>query len=338
MTRYSRFWTRLANVPAIVKLILIVNPVLYLFYGTRFNGFNYAVVTVEDNSLPRPANVYCRGCTIKDLQIIMGDDICYTYREQDTDLLVLLFTTHQNVEARNALRETWLSDSNDGPEGRIRHAFLIGRSNNHTLETLIQEENDIHNDIVQGDFVDSYYNLTTKTMLGLKWFRTRCPNAKYILKTDDDVYVNIPGLKDLISTYSHLLETSVAGTCFLNITPDRNVNSKWYVSEEEYPKKTYPGYCSGTGYLLSANAANQIAAVSATVPYFYLEDVYIGFCVSKLGYKFTVLPGFHSATSRPIDCRYKSESVVTSHRIAPDIQRKIWNMPCSVSYFYHYLM
>ena len=41
-------------------------------------------------------------------------------------------------------------------------------------------------------FQDSYHNLTLKTVMGLKWMSIFCPHAKFILKTDDDIYVNVP--------------------------------------------------------------------------------------------------------------------------------------------------
>ena len=41
-------------------------------------------------------------------------------------------------------------------------------------------------------FQDTYQNLTIKTVMGLKWMSIFCPKAKYVLKTDDDIFVNIP--------------------------------------------------------------------------------------------------------------------------------------------------
>ena len=41
-------------------------------------------------------------------------------------------------------------------------------------------------------FQDIYYNLTLKTVMGLKWTSIYCNQAKYIMKTDDDIFVNVP--------------------------------------------------------------------------------------------------------------------------------------------------
>ncbi|NXT92219.1 B3GT5 galactosyltransferase, partial [Anhinga rufa] len=64
--------------------------------------------------------------------------------------------------------------------------------------------------------------------------------------------------------------------------PIRRRVSKWYVSREEYPRKTYPPFCSGTGYVLSTDIASQIYNVSESVSFIKLEDVFIGLCLAKL--------------------------------------------------------
>ncbi|CAK9293523.1 unnamed protein product [Gordionus sp. m RMFG-2023] len=61
-----------------------------------------------------------------------------------------------------------------------------------------------YRDIVQGNFVDSYQNLTYKMIMGFKWIVSRCPKADYILKIDDDVYVDIFKLYILINKATHL--------------------------------------------------------------------------------------------------------------------------------------
>ena len=56
------------------------------------------------------------------------------------------------------------------------------------------EESRTHGDILQEDFVDSYMNLTLKSVMGLKWVSNHCMKAEFVMKTDDDIYVNINSL------------------------------------------------------------------------------------------------------------------------------------------------
>ena len=45
--------------------------------------------------------------------------------------------------------------------------------------------------MIQENFLDSYHNLTYKSVMWLRWTAEYCPKAKYLLKMDDDIFVNI---------------------------------------------------------------------------------------------------------------------------------------------------
>ena len=49
----------------------------------------------------------------------------------------------------------------------------------------------MHQDLVQEEFVDTYDNLTLKTVAGLRWVSLYCSRARYVLKIDDHVFVNL---------------------------------------------------------------------------------------------------------------------------------------------------
>jgi hypothetical protein len=57
----------------------------------------------------------------------------------------------------------------------------------------VKQEDADFGDIIQFNFCESYRNLTLKTLMGFKWATEFCSNAHFIMKTDDDVYVNING-------------------------------------------------------------------------------------------------------------------------------------------------
>ena len=58
----------------------------------------------------------------------------------------------------------------------------------------IAEEARTYGDVIQEDFVDSYMNLTLKSVMGLRWAHHHCPELDFFMKTDDDVFVNVPHL------------------------------------------------------------------------------------------------------------------------------------------------
>ena len=50
-------------------------------------------------------------------------------------------------------------------------------------------------------FIDHYYNLTLKSLSILHWAQNKCKNSKLIVKTDDDVIVNINLILDNLDQF-----------------------------------------------------------------------------------------------------------------------------------------
>lgn len=57
---------------------------------------------------------------------------------------------------------------------RIQTVFLVGQTDNNDTQAKIIEESRIHNDLIQESFLDSYNNLTLKTVMMLKWVTRNC--------------------------------------------------------------------------------------------------------------------------------------------------------------------
>lgn len=52
---------------------------------------------------------------------------------------------------------------------RIRVAFLVGQTENNTIQEQIVQESEMYDDMIQESFQESYYNLTLKAVLMMKW-------------------------------------------------------------------------------------------------------------------------------------------------------------------------
>lgn len=92
---------------------------------------------------------------------------------------------------RRAIRSTWGKD--------LHLVFLLGETNSSQTQQALEQENHVHHDLVQGSFLDSYRNLTYKHVSGLKWTTYHCPGATYVLKTDDDVFLNTPYFTEFLN-------------------------------------------------------------------------------------------------------------------------------------------
>lgn len=257
--------------------------------------------------------------------ILDNEEICSVGADKrDVKVIVLISTTHVNTARRKALRETWLTHTRSNT-GDVRYAFLLGATSNNADQVALETESATYRDIIQEDFVDSYNNLTLKTIMAFKWASLKCKVAKFFMKTDDDMFVNLNSLKDAVTKYSSVLKKGIGGYCNLSREPIRSKTEKWSVTYEMYPNKLYPPYCSGTGYVTSMNVVEKVYKVSKDVPFIYLEDVYVSLCLNRLGLNATHLPGFHAALQK-IGCEYQSKKLVTSHRLTPKMLHEAWNL------------
>ncbi|KAK3605452.1 hypothetical protein CHS0354_001420 [Potamilus streckersoni] len=295
---------------------------------TTRSGISKVTLKKEHLDTPRPDT--CEACFNHNFKYVIDNDVmCKLYNNsQEIDLLIFIFTTHQSQQERNAIRQTWLNYTNKNT-ANIRYSFLLGEVQDENLRKLVEEENKIHSDIIKEDFVDTYQNLTYKTMMAFKYAITKCSHAKYVFKTDDDMWVNIPGLLKVIQREKTTLQMAVGGACRHGVGPIRNPGSKWYASFQSYPHDSYPGYCSGTGYLTSINIARKVFEMSQNVPFFHLEDVYVAICMRKLGYKLHPIAGFNTV-KQPFDpCLYKGDNLITSHEVPPGMLVSFWSTPCT---------
>ncbi|XP_012586389.1 PREDICTED: beta-1,3-galactosyltransferase 5-like, partial [Condylura cristata] len=188
----------------------------------------------------------------------------------------------------------------------------------------VAREGQQHRDTVQKDFLDTYDNLTLKTMMGMEWVHRYCPQAAFAMKTDSDMFINVYYLVELLLKKN---QTSrfFAGLLYENALPVRARPHKWFVSREDYPLDTYPAYCDGTGYVFSSDVASLVYNVSGSVPFIRLEDVYVGLCLQKLDIRPRQL---HTRQSFSRDgppfsvCGYRQ--VVSRHHIKPQEMRLYW--------------
>ena len=109
-------------------------------------------------------------------------------------LLIIVKSTVQDFEQRNIIRRTWGNDSKSVKPFQTKTMFIIGSSTNSSIQDDILKENDMYNDLIQVDVIENYYNITYKTLMGLRWAYDNCFNAKYFLFIDNDYYLSVKNL------------------------------------------------------------------------------------------------------------------------------------------------
>ena len=204
---------------------------------------------------------------------------------KDIFMLIYIHSAPSHLKQRMVIRETWGKQSNY-PGNIIKLIFLCGISSEQTVQDALLMESNVYKDIIQEDFVDSYRNLTYKAIMGLKWISTYCMHAKFLLKSDDDIFVNmyklIAYLKTMVKDRG-IIKKLLLCRVFYKQPVMRHPKSKWYVSPIEYKPNQYPIYCSGSAFVLTTDVAASMFKASFDTKFFWVDDLYItGFLAKKI--------------------------------------------------------
>ncbi|XP_050295285.1 beta-1,3-galactosyltransferase 1-like [Anthonomus grandis grandis] len=199
--------------------------------------------------------------------ISISNETCKTF------LLVLISSAPKNFKRRKVIRDTW--GQNDA---KVKTLFMIGSVIQTEIQQSLNYENVLYKDIVQGNFQDSYDNLTYKSVMALKYVTYYCPNAKYILKADDDIFVNMPLIKNYlandISPYG--VANFIQCHLLLNSPIFRGNSSKWSIPDSFFPGESkYPPYCSGAWAIISPDVIFKLYTQSQKTAYLNIEDIFL---------------------------------------------------------------
>lgn len=198
---------------------------------------------------------------------------------------------------------------------RLRRVFLLADIPPHEkfiTQAAIQDEHKRFNDIVQGNFVEAYRNLTYKHVMGLRWAATECADASFVVKMDDDTVFDsmfvYNYLGDLIDQQTDTTtgggsEQFLAGYTLSDKKPIRNAANKWYVSPDEFPGALYPNYLSGWFYITNPLTARRLVIASQRNSFMWIDDVWVtGVLREPLGIPLTDLSKWFAAFSTFLDC------------------------------------
>ena len=192
------------------------------------------------------------------------------------DYLVMVHTAVGNTDRRQGIRDTYGQVLFKQPVGRV--VFLLGTTENQTLTQIVRKEAATYNDVVVGDFHDSYHNLTLKGVAGLKWTNEFCPGVKMVIKVDDDVFVNIFKLVRFMAP--PFINKTRQLKCLFHPAWTKAVmrdGSKWNVDKSEFKGvQHFPiDHCDGFFVMISGDLIQPLLEAASVVPFFWIDDVYL---------------------------------------------------------------
>ncbi|XP_074524514.1 UDP-GlcNAc:betaGal beta-1,3-N-acetylglucosaminyltransferase 7 [Halichoeres trimaculatus] len=252
----------------------------------------------------------------------------------DVYLLMVIKSVATQHDRREVIRKTWGKEQVVNGK-RIKLLFLIGKPSNEVEranhQKLVEFEDYIYGDILQWDFLDSFFNLTLKETHFLKWFNTYCPHVRYIFKGDDDVFVSVENILEFLESTGDSKDLFVGDVIFKAV-PIRKKENKYYIPQALYSKPNYPPYAGGGGFLMDGALARRLFSVAETLELYPIDDVFLGMCLEVLrvtpvkhnAFKtFGLVKNKQSKLNRE-PCFFKSMIVV--HKLLPSDLMNMWNL------------
>lgn len=235
-------------------------------------------------------------------------------------LLVIVCSALTNFEARYTIRQSWAQDTDT--LNNVKVVFLVGQQVNSTHQEQLRSEAEQYGDIVQEAFIDTYANLTVKSLMLLKWFTQHCDNTQYVMKADDDMYINLVKLYELVQ--ANKKPQLLMGSLICNAIPIKDPYNKWYVPNYMFSARRYPNYLSGTAYLMGRSTAAALYNASLDTPLFHLEDIFVtGILASKVHIRPIDNIGFSYVRRKLNSCLFKQS--VSTHNVKLAEMRAIYD-------------
>ena len=256
--------------------------------------------------------------------LITNSDVCEDIHE-NVLVTILVISAPDHFKQREAIRNSW-GKTKDNKE--VVLSFLVGLSDNTTVDKAVADESAKNGDVIVNNINDSYQNLSLKTISAFAWFKQFCSKSQFLLKVDDDMFVQIDRLLELIRELLTKNEQPrlILGNISRGWKPVRNPQSKYLITEAQYPGENYPDFATGPSYLVSKSAVMEIIPVAMEEKYIHLEDVFLtGVVAERLGISRYNNEQFKNNANR-VPARFMGCTLlhtITIHKVDPEEQAEL---------------
>lgn len=199
--------------------------------------------------------------------------------------VMIIHSATYKKDVRMEIRETWAR-----ADCRALVYFALGAVSSPEAQEELEREDAEHNDIIQGNFLDVYKNVTYKHTMLLKWFLENTHGVNYLIKADDDIYPNFPNIAEYISR-----NATEKGFLMGPFRQSEKVNreGKYAVATEEWTDEWVPPYLIGHFVIYSKDTVKAIHEEEKSSKFFWQDDVFLlGFVRIQLDIKLTDVDPF----------------------------------------------
>eukprot|EP01025_Chloroclados_australasicus_P029229 TRINITY_DN2913_c2_g1_i1.p1 TRINITY_DN2913_c2_g1~~TRINITY_DN2913_c2_g1_i1.p1 ORF type:complete len:502 (-),score=52.35 TRINITY_DN2913_c2_g1_i1:20-1480(-) len=229
----------------------------------------------------------------------VDDDFAVQNQKDNIFLFIGVLSKANYTYRREVQRSGWVDESNAMPNCSTK--FIISKEE---ADEDVLDENKQYNDII---FVSSggedYHSILIKTVFAIQ-YAVEHMNVKFILKTDDDAFVYVPGimntLQDLCVNPSCINERLYVGNLKTNAIVNVEAGHRW--NDQVYVNYThldyYPPYMLGGGYVLSQDLASILVNLYKQKLLFFtpIEDSTVGVWLFPFNITRVDLPTFMTSS------------------------------------------
>ncbi|DBA84062.1 hypothetical protein WJX77_012346 [Trebouxia sp. C0004] len=226
---------------------------------------------------------------------------------------------------RLAVREAW---ANKAQIPGVSVARFILSEDERTPQ--VTKEVDQHSDIVFVNHKTNYKSILFKTYYVLEYAVTNF-DVKFVLKTDDDAFINIAPLMSQLHLLCITEECRNERIYMGRMAKESEVllqpGHKWnnIIFHNHTGLRTYPTYAMGGGYVLSGDVANMLVTVNLKMKLKFtpIEDATLGFWLMSMDLRHIDHRRFHTWAApccfKP-PMRREGQRVVTRFMLQEDIE------------------
>lgn len=176
--------------------LLAILTILYFYFQAKSitsnidNTERYALINLDRINRAR--------ISISSLELLHSSTICLYKKPK----IMILITSHvHNIDARKMIRRSCPKDLFHKFNVQIIFLLAVAKYFDDNAKQKIQKEFQQYDDIILGNFIEAYRNLTYKHLMEYKWTLDSCSSVKYVVKMDDDIMVNYYKLFGIIDIY-----------------------------------------------------------------------------------------------------------------------------------------
>ncbi|CAN8251869.1 unnamed protein product [Cochlearia groenlandica] len=240
-------------------------------------------------------------------------------RYEKVDMFIGILSAGNHFAERMAVRKSWMQHKLV-KSSKVVARFFVALHSMKEVNVELKKEAEFFGDIVIVPYMDSYDLVVLKTV-AICEYGARQLNAKYIMKCDDDTFVQVDAVLGEAKKIPADRSLYVGNINYYH-KPLRQ--GKWAVTYEEWPEEDYPPYANGPGYILSNDISRFIVKEfeKHKLRMFKMEDVSVGMWVEQFNNGTKPVDYIHSLRFCQFGC---IENYLTAHYQSPRQMICLWD-------------